>query len=69
MKQYNNAMYDYYTGEWIILKTNKPIIKRTGEGISKCRRCNEYSWDKFLYNYKNKIYCEKCLIALLRVSK
>ena len=69
MKQYSKEMYDYHAGKWIILKTDTPITCRKGEGSTRCRRCNMINWDKFLYNYKDSIYCDDCLIALLRVSE
>lgn len=70
MKQYSYSMYDCKEDKKVILKTDTPITKRNGNGITKCHgKCNWTDWDCFMYNYKDKIYCEDCLIALLRESK
>lgn len=69
MEFHVKELYDYHTGKWVTLNTDTPITKRLGEGFTYCSKCHMYSWDKYLYNYENRIYCDDCLIALLRVSE
>lgn len=70
MKQYSYKVYDCREYKEVILKTDTPITQCEGDGITRCKgKCNWTYWDYAMNIYKDKAYCDECLIDLLKESK
>lgn len=44
----------------------KIIEDLPGDGQATCNRCGNISWCCFLYVYKGKVYCYRCLQEVIR---
>lgn len=66
MKQYSTRLPDYNIGDFVIVTTDTPIIEHIEEDFDVyCDKCNDLTPYCCGYEYKDKFYCDCCILDVV----